>query len=132
MSAKTVAEKLLIKPGKSLLVVNPPDNLNEVLGPLPEGVAITVYANPTEGSGLFDVVLAFIANRSVLESQLLDLSKLVQPKGIFWLAYTKSSSKVKADINRDSIWAYAKPLGMDGVAMVSLDEDWSGFRLKFV
>jgi hypothetical protein len=132
MSMKTAAERLLIKPGKSLLVVNPPANLNEILDPLPERVALTIYTNPREGPGIFDVVLAFIGNRAVLESQLLDLSRLVQPKGIFWLAYTKGTSKIKTDINRDIIWTYIKPFGLEGVAMVSLNEDWSGLRVKIV
>jgi hypothetical protein len=36
------------------------------------------------------------------------------------------------DINRDSIAAYAATIGLQAVAMISVDEDWSALRLKVV
>jgi hypothetical protein len=39
---------------------------------------------------------------------------------------------VKTDINRDTINAYAASLGLQGVAMISIDDDWSALRLKIV
>ncbi len=38
----------------------------------------------------------------------------------------------KTDINRDSIVEYARSIGMEGVAMISIDEDWSALRLKLL
>jgi hypothetical protein len=37
---------------------------------------------------------------------------------------------MKGDINRDTITAYAETIGLEGVAIVSIDEDWSALRLK--
>ncbi len=34
------------------------------------------------------------------------------------------------DVSRDTIWPVAEALGMRPVAMVSIDERWSGFRVK--
>jgi hypothetical protein len=48
------------------------------------------------------------------------------------VTYNKGTSKHKTDINRDSINAYAHSIGMEGVAMISLDEDWSALRLKIL
>jgi hypothetical protein len=39
---------------------------------------------------------------------------------------------VKTDIHRDTINAYAKTLGLEGVAMISIDDDWSALRLKLI
>ena len=39
---------------------------------------------------------------------------------------------LKSDINRDSIAAYAPTLGLQEVAMISVDEDLSAQRLKIV
>jgi len=46
------------------------------------------------------------------------------------VAYHKGTSQIKTDINRDSINAYASTLGFQGVAMISINEDWSALRLK--
>ena len=44
---------------------------------------------------------------------------------------TSSRARPKAtDITRDSIFAWAKEHGVTGVAMVSMDSDWSAVRLK--
>jgi hypothetical protein len=40
--------------------------------------------------------------------------------------------KQKSDINRDSIAAYANTIGMQGVAMIPVDDDWLALRLKVV
>lgn len=38
----------------------------------------------------------------------------------------------QAEINRDSIAEYAASIGLEGVAIVAVDEDWSALRLKIV
>jgi hypothetical protein len=49
---------------------------------------------------------------------------------MLWVTYHKGTSKVKTDIHRDMINAYAHSIGLEGVAMISIDEDWSALRLK--
>jgi hypothetical protein len=49
---------------------------------------------------------------------------------LLWIAYHKGTSKVKTDIHRDSINAYALTLGMVGVAMIAINDDWAALRLK--
>ena len=79
-----------------------------------------------------DVIQLFVANRAELEAQLPGLKLLLAPKGMIWVTYHKGTSKVKTDINRDSINAYAHSIGLEGVAMISIDEDWSALRLKLI
>lgn len=57
-------------------------------------------------------------------------AKKMQIKPGRWVAYHKSTSPVKTDINRDSIWRYVKTLQMDAVSQISIHEDWSALRLK--
>ncbi|MDZ4158744.1 MAG: hypothetical protein U1B80_03045 [Anaerolineaceae bacterium] len=38
----------------------------------------------------------------------------------------------KTDLNRDSIRAFALQLGLEAVAIISLDENWSALRLKVI
>ena len=44
--------------------------------------------------------------------------------------YHTGTSKVKTDIHRDTINAYAHTPGLTGVFMISIDEDWSALRVK--
>jgi hypothetical protein len=44
--------------------------------------------------------------------------------------YHTGTSKVKTDINRDTLHAYARTIGLDGVSLISIDADWSAMRFK--
>ena len=127
MSEKTVAQKLLIKQGRTLLLVNPPKGYKSLLGELPKGVRLVKA--PTQP---VDVIQVFVANRSELEKQLPRLKAALAPNGLLWVTYHKGTSKIKTDIHRDSINAYARSIGLEGIAMISIDEDWSALRLKVV
>ncbi len=127
MSEKSIAQKMFIKPDSRFLLVNPPAGYLAQLGELPQG---TVLLN--DSSSIVEVIQVFVANRAELEQQLPRLKELLAPKGMLWVTYHKGTSKVKTDINRDTIYAYAHTIGLDGVAMLSIDEDWSAFRLKLI
>jgi hypothetical protein len=125
MPGKSIVERLFIKPGNQVLLINPPKGYQAKLGALPIGAALlSSSAEPVE------VIQLFVANRAELEAQLPRLKKLLAPKGMLWVSYHKGTSKVKTDINRDTINAYALSIGLTGVAMISIDEDWSSLRLK--
>jgi hypothetical protein len=49
---------------------------------------------------------------------------------MIWVTYPKGTSKIKSDINRDSIWKYAQTIGLEAVAIFSVDGDWSALRPK--
>jgi hypothetical protein len=125
MSDKSIADRLLIKPGRSIYLVNAPRGYAARLSPLPDGVKrVKALAAP------IDLIQVFVANRAELEAQLPVLKPLLAPGGLLWVTYTKGTSQIKTDINRDSINAYAATLGLQGVAMISIDDDWSALRLK--
>lgn len=127
MSDKAIAQKLFIKPGNKFLLINPPAGCLAQLGQLPEG---TIILN--DSSCLVEVIQVFVLNRSELEARLTRLKGLLAPKGMLWVTYHKGTSKVKTNINRDTINAYAGSLGLQGVAMISIDDDWLALRLKMV
>ena len=125
MSDKSVAEKLPIKAGYKVLLFNIPPDYKSLLGELPAGT--TVLENSTEKA---DLIQVFVSSKKELEYQLSNLKALLKPKGLLWITYPKGTSKVKADINRDSINAYAQTIGLTGIAMISIDDTWSALRLK--
>lgn len=128
MSSKTVAEKMHIKPGMQVGFFNAPDNLMDLLGGLPDDVKINRDFNARE----LDLILGFIEDRNMMENKLTELKNAIKDEGALWVAYHKGSSSVDTDINRDSIHEYGQQLDLKGVAMVSINDNWSGFRFKKV
>jgi predicted CoA-binding protein len=127
MSSKSIAQKLQIRENYSVLLVNEPKGYRSMLGKLPANV--TLLAEPTKS---IDVVQVFVTSKREFESQLSDLKSLLSRKGLLWITYPKGTSKVKADINRDSIRQFAQKIGLQAVAMISIDDTWSALRLKIV
>jgi len=127
MSDKTIAQKLFLKEGYSVLLVNPPPGYVTLLGELPPRATLL-----TQPAGLVDLILLFVTSRKELEEQLPNLKPSLTPKGLLWIAFPKGTSKIKTDINRDSINAYAHSIGLQGVAIIAIDEVWSALRLKII
>jgi hypothetical protein len=125
MSGKSVSEKLFVKEGYRVLIINEPDGYRTALGKLPQKVGIS-----TKKSGQADLIQLFVGSRKELEANLPPLMACLKPKGLLWVSYPKGTSKVKTDINRDTIGSYAQSIGMQPVAMISIDGTWSALRLK--
>jgi Protein of unknown function (DUF3052) len=125
MSGKTVGEKLMLKPGQSFLLLKPPAGYEKSLGILPKGVTLT-----TVPSGRVDVIQVFASSKKELQDALPQLKDIIGPVGMIWVTYPKGTSGIKTDINRDSIRAYAETLGLETVAIISVDSEWSALRLK--
>jgi hypothetical protein len=125
ISDKPVLQKLLLKPGNRFLVLNAPKGYYEELGALPDKVALLKEPTPP-----IDVIQVFVMNQKELEDNLKKLKPLLTPKTILWLTYLKGTAKLKTNINRDTIRSYAESLGLIGVFIFSVNDDWSAIRLK--
>src|SRR5260370_9178644 len=94
MSLKTVAQKLQVREGQKLLLVNPPQDYSELLAKqLPKNVMML------KGTGEADVIQVFTSSNSQLNEQLGKLRKLLPPNGIHWATYPKGTSKIKTAVN---------------------------------
>lgn len=126
-STKSIPEKLQMKPGRTVIIVNKPSGYDKTMGRLPAGVEL-VDSNRKE----IDVIQIFADSRQQLERELPKWKKAVAPKGMIWVTYPKGTSSMKSDINRDIITAYGDTIGLEGVAIVAIDDDWSALRMKVV
>ena len=127
MSDKPIVQRLSLKPGYKFLLINPPAGYTAGMGELPAEVKLLSETNtPVEAIQLF------VRNRQELEALLPRLKQQMSPKGMLWVTYHKGTSRVRTDINRDTINAFAQTLGLQGVAMISIDEDWAALRLKLI
>lgn len=121
--ARTIAEKLQIKPGTELLLGQSSPEQRGLLDPLPKDVSV-VDGIGRDTSG---VVVMFAHSRDELDTLLNDVfPKFTSPKAV-WIGYPKGN---KADINRDSIWKRAEESGWTLNGNISLSGTWSSVRLK--
>lgn len=74
--------------------------------------------------------LVFINNKKELLDFLNTQLNNIEPDSILWFAYPKGVSKIKTDINRDSISVTAEAFNITTVSILSIDETWSALRLR--
>ena len=125
--AKTLAERRHLLTGERLLLVNAPDGFASTLA-APAGMDICEQAD-----GTFEVVQVFVSTRAALERETPRLKALLKAGGKLWVTYPKGSSKrLRAEVNRDDLRRYAVTVGLQTVAQVAVDDDWSAIRCKVV
>jgi hypothetical protein len=127
MADKSIAQKLNIRANSTVLFINAPSEYATKLGRMPEGVFVMKKAH-----GPIDFIQVFAASRGELEDQVPRLKRLLTPGGALWVTYRKGTPSMAGDINRDSIAAYARSVGMQAVAQIAVDTDWSALRLKTI
>jgi len=74
--------------------------------------------------------LVFLNNKEELLHFLNKQLEHVLPDSVLWLAYPKGTSKIKTDINRDSIHLTALEFDLKTVTAISVDETWSALRFR--
>ena len=122
---KTVAARLGLKAGMDVFVLLPPPDVVALIGPLP------VDSHVKEKSDRpCAVVLLFARNSNELVRWLPGASPAVAAGGKLWVAFYKKASGMDSDINRDLVREHALTLGMEPIAILSIDGQWSALRLK--
>lgn len=79
----------------------------------------------------YEFIIIFVKSISEVEQVApMTLHNLIAD-GILWFCYPKKSSKnFSSDLSRDFGWKVLNDSGLDGIRLVSIDEDWSAFRFR--
>ena len=88
MGETSLAEKLGIREGRRVLVLDPPVGFVKRLDPLPEGVGVT-----TKIVSLADVIVVFSSSRAVLGELFHKAKHVLAPRGALWVAWPRKSSR---------------------------------------
>jgi hypothetical protein len=119
MSARSTADKLLIKPASTVWVSD--TTRIGLVGPLPEGVGTA------DRLGGADVAIVFADDEAKLRGILARSgSELDQPRAV-WVAYPKAN---RTDLNRDSLWPILAGFGMRPITQIAIDDVWSALRFR--
>lgn len=119
-SGTPLPRKLGIRPGHRVLLVAPPT-----------GFTLDVPdAQPHRRTGRmpYDVVLAFVRDRTDLQHRLEGLSPRLTPAGSLWFAWPKRASGVPTDLDENVLREVVLPTGLVDTKVCSIDATWSGLR----
>jgi hypothetical protein len=124
-SKRTLIEKLGIKTGSSILLLNAPPDYGQTLGALPDGVKTA-----RKLAGRLDFIQFFTDQRADLEKRFPALRTSLSFDGTLWISWPKAAAKVKTDLNENIVREIGLRNGLVDVKVCAVDERWSG--LKFI
>lgn len=124
-SKRSLADKLGIKAGMRVAILNAPDGYDQTLGVLPGSVQLLDTLAPN-----LDYIQVFVKARAVLEAAFPDLKASLVPAGMLWVSWLKKSAKIPTDLDENIIREIGLARGLVDVKVAAVDERWSG--LKFV
>lgn len=119
-SGRTLAEKLGIRAGMRVALVNAPEGY-----PLPEGIVLVEL--PAEA---LDFIHVFATSRAELDAVFPILKASLASAGMLWVSWYKKSAKILTDLDENIIREMGLAGGLVDVKVAAVDERWSG--LKFV
>lgn len=127
-SGTPLPQKLGLKPGARLGLVNAPAGFTRTLGPLPAGIA----ARPVgAGRSQFDVIVCFAPTMAEVSRRLPALKRRLDPAGGLWVAWPKRSSGVATDVGENGVRAAGLAAGLVDNKVCAIDDVWSGLRFVF-
>jgi hypothetical protein len=127
MPGKSVAQKLLIKAEYNVYIVDPPPGYLARLQA--ESPRASISDKRSSSPNLIQV---FVSSDAELKKTLPKMKELLSAQTLLWVTYPKGSSKLRADINRDTIREFAQSVGFETVSLIAIDDVWSALRLKKV
>lgn len=122
-SGRPLAQKLGIKEGTTIALLDPPEGVEQTLAPLPAGVTLR-----SGNRAAREMTLWFATSRRELQKRFASVAKAVG-EGTLWMAWPKRSSGVETDLSEDVIREVALPAGLVDTKVCAIDATWSGLRL---
>jgi hypothetical protein len=126
-SGTPLSRKLGIGEDDEVVIVGAPNGFADKLA-AEVGDEAVIHTDLADAA-LFDVIVAFVAWRSELDSQLDLLRARMAPACGLWIAWPKRASKVATDMSENVIREIALPTGLVDNKVCAIDQTWSGLRL---
>ena len=124
-SGTPLPQKLGIKPGHRVALLDAPAGFARVLGKLPDSVTIS---NALAGKQPYDVMVLFVMAERDLVRRLAPAQKRLEPSGGLWIAWPKRASGIATDVTETSVRGALLATGLVDNKVCAIDETWSGLR----
>ena len=121
-AGSSLTRKLGLKPAMRVALLGAPENIEEMLGDLPEGLELQREMSCRSG-------LVFWFVRSLRELADVDYMAARLPQGVsIWIAHPKSTSRYKTDFNQNDVRAAGLAAGLVDYKVCAVDADWSALK----
>jgi hypothetical protein len=125
-SGTPLPRKLGIGDGDEVALIGAPERFEDTLGHLPD---VASLHTDLADNARYDVILAFITQRSELEAELPRLRARMAPACGLWIAWPKRASRMPTDMTDQVVRDVALPTGLVDNKVCAIDDTWSGLRL---
>lgn len=96
--ALSIAQKLRLKEGITLLPINAPDGFAADISGMAPGIKVSPKTKN------YDQIHWFVRNKAEMEQSLDKVLGLLKGEVVCWIYYPKGSSKIQTDLTRDKGW----------------------------
>ncbi len=122
---KPLVEKMGIKVGFLVALVNPPEEFNKTLGSLPKGAKL----QDGQGDG-HDLIIWFSQSGEEVEQRIEEMAE-ISKRGPMWIAWPKKGSKLASDLTQQYVRDIGLASGLVDYKICSIDKIWSGLLFKW-
>ena len=123
-SGTHLINKLGIKPGMRVLLINEPEEYPRLL-------ETNISDQICKRNETPDIVHLFVKNVKAFENEMKKLKNIYKkiPTVIIWVSWYKKAAKITTDITEDVIRNYALKNDLVDVKVCAVNEIWSGLKL---
>src|SRR5207247_10022612 len=119
-SGKPLVQKLGIKPGTTIAILNAPKGYERTLGKLP-----SVTRKPNARTAI-DFVQFFTTEKRALERRFETLARAPSPAGMLWISCPKKAPGVAPDLTEDALRAVGLGHGRAHPNGAAVEDRWCG------
>lgn len=121
---RSLEQKLGLKDGMNIRLINPPDNYFDLLQNIPSDLKINPGTDTPK-----NFIHLFSSSPDEVSSLLPHLKKEILNNGCIWVSWPKKSSGVKSTLDGNVIRKWAIYCGLVDSKVCSVDETWSALKL---
>lgn len=125
MDTAALLKKMGIRTGQHVLIINAPARYQEKTNALPVGIELA----PCPQGG-YDGAHLFVQNAIELEELIGKTLASIPYDGLFWLSFPKKNANPQTDLSREIVWDRLEKFGLQPVAQVSIDENWTAIQFR--
>jgi hypothetical protein len=123
-SGTPLPQKLGIKPGMTLHVVDAPMDYSVLIAPMGQKVAFATRLTKD-----VELLHAFVTTKDRLQDVLDRARAVLGAEAIVWVSWPKRAAKLASEVTEDTVRDLALPLGFVDVKVCAVDDTWSGLKL---
>ena len=123
-SGKPAVEKLGVKEGMRVCLINAPNGFADALKPLPPGVRFSATISADT-----ELLVAFVRSSRELSARLASIGQDIRRQTV-WFAWPKKASGIKSDLDGNAVRQAGLASGWVDFKVCAIDDTWSGLAFK--